>query len=395
MTTGQAVRLVARREFVERGRDKSFLISTIFTLVILLGVAIVPTLFGRDDDTRTVAVATDVPDRDAMRPALEQQGRLAGITIKVVDADPADVRERVESDDVDVALVGDGTVVVREELDGSLGAAVQQAHRVVRSTERLREAGIDPATVERAGTVPALRVDAIDPPDERAEERERVAFVGTIVLYGQLIGYGFWIALGVVEEKSGRVVELLLSTISARALLAGKVLGVGLLGLVQLLFLSAVTLAAAAAVDAIDVTSDTLGVVGILLLWFVLGYFFYSTVFAAAAARVSRQEDLQNVTTPATMLVLISFFAAIWAGNNPDSLLARALAVLPPFSALVNPVRMAVGDAPAWELVLAAVLMLAATAGLVLVGARLYEGAVLRTGGKVRLAEAWRSRAGG
>jgi ABC-2 type transport system permease protein len=135
--------------------------------------------------------------------------------------------------------------------------------------------------------------------------------------------------------------------------------------------------------------------VGILLVWFVLGYFFYSTLFAAAAARITRQEDLQNVTTPASTLVLVSFFAAIWAGNNPDAPLARALSVLPPFSALVNPVRMAVGDAPVWELALAAALMVAASAGLVLVGARLYEGAVLRTGGKVRLADAWRrDRAG-
>jgi ABC-2 type transport system permease protein len=392
MTTTQAIRLVARREIIERARDKSFLISTIFTILIVLGVAIAPSLFGGDDE-KTVAVATDVRDARALSDAIRAQARLADLDVRVTDADPATLRTLVDDEDADAAITASGAVIVKEDLPGDVGAVIQQAHRGVRTAERLRAADIDPAAVERAADVPPLRIDAMDPPDDRREARRGIAFVGTLLLYGQLVGYGFWVALGIVEEKSGRVVELLLSTISARVLLAGKVLGVGLLGLVQLLLVSIFGVTAAAAAGVMDVTGDTLSVVSIVLFWFVLGYFFYATFFAAAAARVSRQEDLQNVTTPATTLVLISFFAALWAGNNADAPLARVLGLLPPFSALVNPIRVAADEAPLWEIGVAVALMLAATVALVFVAARLYEGAVLRTGGKVSVADAWRSSA--
>ena len=390
LSTAEAVRLVARREFVERGRDRSFVVSTAFTLFIMLAIIVVPALLDLgDDEPRRVAVSAD---DGGVRPAIERYAAELDIDVDVVDA-TGDPRRAVTQQDVD-AVVTDGAIVVDERLPDELAIVLQQAVKQVATDRRLAAAGIDAAAVRQAADVPPLRVEAVDPPDPDAETRENVARIGTIVLYGQLLGYGFWVALGVVEEKSSRVVELLLSTISARALLAGKILGIGALGLGQLLLVVGVALGAAAALDVVSLGSATLVPIALVLAWFVLGYFFYATVFAAAAARVSRQEDVQNVTTPATTVVLISFFASFWVGSNPDAPLARALAVLPPFSALVNPVRVSVGEAPWWEVVLAVVLMLAATAALTLVGARLYEGGVLRTGGKVSVREAWRSRLG-
>src|SRR5262249_21777385 len=124
--------------------------------------------------------------------------------------------------------------------------------------------------------------------------------------------------------------------------------------------------------------------------WFLLGYAFYAAVFAASAARVSRQEEVQNVTTPVTMVLLVSFLAGIYASNEPDSTLAAVLSVVPPFSALVSPPRVAAGALPLWQLLLSVGLMLLAVVLAVRVAARLYEGAVLRTGARVGLREAWR-----
>jgi ABC-2 type transport system permease protein len=117
------------------------------------------------------------------------------------------------------------------------------------------------------------------------------AFVAVLLLYGQLISMGYFVAMGGVEEKSTRVVEVVLSTLRPRHLLAGKILGLGLLGLAQLL---------------------------LALAWFVVGYAFYAAAFGCAAALVSRQEDLQSVISPLTIVLMVGFFISFAVLEDPD-----------------------------------------------------------------------------
>jgi ABC-2 type transport system permease protein len=394
MSFWQTVRLVARREIVERSRQKSFLISTGVTLLIVLGFLLLPLLFGFGDPlTPTYRVAfADGAQRyvDAARVVAKQ----SGVKLEVVQADPRAARSEVADGDLDAYVEGE-RIVANDELEGDLEHVLQGANQRVRAVQRLASAGIDPAAVAQAQAVAPLPVDALDPPDPPdpdAAAAEGIVFVGTIVLYAQLLGYGFWVAMGIVEEKSSRVVEVLLATVRPRALLAGKVLGIGLLALAQLLVIAVIGLAGAALADVIELSTEAVAPVLILLGWFVLGFAFYACLFAAGAARVSRQEDVQSVTTPAAMLVMLSFFGAFYAGNNPDALAGRVLGILPPFSALVFPVSVVGGDAMAWEIALAVGLMLLAVAALIAVAARIYEGSVLRMGGTVSWREAWRSR---
>ena len=382
------VRLVARREVVERAREKSFLVSTGLTLLIVIGVVLVPPALGLGDPpTFRVAFAAEAQDEaDAARQAAQQ----LDVELEVVDADGG-VRSRVADGDLDAQVQAD-RIVVGEELDPELEQVLQAAHRQVRATEALADAGLDPQVVAQAQEVAALQVDPLDPPDPDADARRGIVSVGTFVLYGQLIGYGFWVATGIVEEKSSRVVEVLLATVRPRALLAGKVLGIGVLALGQLLLVALLGVGAAAAAGVIDVGPSAVEPVLLLLGWFVLGFAFYACLFAAGAARVSRQEDLQSVTTPGTLLVLVSFFASFYVSDSPDSTAGRVLGVLPPFSALVAPVRAAGGTTAWWEAPLAVALMLLAVAGLVVLAARVYEGSVLRMGGTVGLREALRGR---
>ena len=382
------VRLVARREVVERAREKSFLVSTGLTLLIVIGVVLVPPALGLGDPpTFRVAFAAEAQaEADAARQVAQQ----LDVDLEVVDADGA-VRSRVADGDLDAQVQAD-RIVVDEELEPELEQVLQAAHRQVRATEALADAGLDPQVVAQAQEVPALQVDPLDPPDPDADARRGIVSVGTFVLYGQLIGYGFWVATGIVEEKSSRVVEVLLATVRPRALLAGKVLGIGVLALGQLLLVALLGVGAAAAAGVIDVGPSAVEPVLLLLGWFVLGFAFYACLFAAGAARVSRQEDLQSVTTPGTLLVLVSFFASFYVSDSPDSTAGRVLGVLPPFSALVAPVRAAGGTTAWWEAPLAVALMLLAVAGLVVLAARVYEGSVLRMGGTVGLREALRGR---
>ncbi|WP_020575703.1 ABC transporter permease [Actinopolymorpha alba] len=381
-----ATRTVATRELTERLRDKSFWMSTVITLVILGAVLFMPKLFG-DDNTFTVAYAGS--GADAVADAADAQAKPLGMTLKRAEhPDEAAARKAVADGKLD-AYVGANKVIVKNELDDQLGIVLQNAHRQVVSTEQLHQQGLDPGAVQAAQTVTPLTVDALEPTDPKAEQRGQVAFIGSIVLYGQIIGYCMWVAFGIVEEKASRVVELILSAISTKALLAGKILGIGLLGFLQLTLIATFGLFLGNATGMLQVSSDLLVPVGFVLLWFLLGYAFYSAVFAASAARVSRQEELQNVIGPANMLIMVSFFASFYVNFNPDSPISRLLGMIPPFSALCAPVRMARGTAPWWETGLALGLMLAAIGFLVVAGARIYEGAILRMGAKISLKDAW------
>jgi ABC-2 type transport system permease protein len=384
----QALAVVAKREFVERARDRSFLISTLVTVGIIGLVVLFPRVLAFGADDYQIALPGD---DGALAAAVQSQAELADVTVAVVPVDDVrDAEQAVETGRID-AYVADGAVVVERELPVRLRVVVENAHASVAGARALADVGIDPAELEAVLADTALDTITLDPAADERNTRGVIAFIGSLILYGQLIGYSFWVALGVVEEKSSRVVELLLSAIPARALLAGKVLGIGLLGLAQLLFIAACGVGLAVATGALSFETAMLAPIGLVLGWFVLGYTAYSCLTAAAAARISRQEELQNATTPVTMLALMSFFAAFYAFLTPTGTTVSVVSMLPPVSALAMPIRMARGDAALWEIGLALALMLLLIAGLIAVAGRVYEGAVLRMGAKVPLTDAWRS----
>jgi ABC-2 type transport system permease protein len=131
------------------------------------------------------------------------------------------------------------------------------------------------------------------------------------------------------------------------------------------------------------------------LVWFVVGYAFYACLFACAGALVPRQEELQSVTTPLTFLLLISFFISFAVLDNPDGTLAHVTAFIPMTAPIAMPARIALGEAPAGEVVAALVITLAAAAALIPLAGRIYSGAVLRTGQTVKLRDAWQSARAG
>ncbi|HEX2361042.1 MAG TPA: ABC transporter permease [Jiangellaceae bacterium] len=385
----EAVLLVARREFIQRARDRSFFVSTAITIGIIVLVIVFPKALNFGADEYNVAFLG--PDGAAVQRAAQDQAELGDVDLAAVAVDNAQQAEQMVLDgDLDAYLDGD-SVVVERELSPSLRVVLENAHSSVAGTQALTDAGLDPDQVATALDTAELRTVTLDPAADERNTRGTIAFIGALVLYGQLLGYGFWVALGVVEEKSSRVVEVLLSAIPARALLAGKVLGIGVLGLAQLFVIAAVSVAAAALVGSIAFEASMLQPILLVLGWFVLGYIAYACLSAAAAARVSRQEELQNATTPLTMLAMVSFFASFYVFFNSSGTGPLVVSVIPPVSALAMPIRMARGDAAVWEIGLALILMLGLIAALIVVAGRIYEGAVLRMGAKVPLADAWRS----
>ncbi|MGY2127253.1 ABC transporter permease [Blastococcus sp. SYSU DS0617] len=381
-SSASLVRLVAAREVSSRIRDKGFIISSVVILLVIVGAMLFQVLVGSgDDETRVGVVGGDA----SLVTALEAQGEALDVDVTVVEFDDeAAARTAVDDEDVEGALLAgdDAELLVRESGGSTLESIVQGAVGQVAVAEQLGAAGITELDV------PEVAVTALDQDAAADQQRIVTAIFGVVILYSLLILFGQFIAQGVVEEKSSRVVELLLATMRPWQLLAGKILGLGVLALGQIVAIGVVAVAAALAFDVVDVPGDLISTVAIVIAWFVLGYAWYAAVFAVAASLVSRQEDLATVLMPTSMVLIVGFFIGIQAAADPGGLLARVTSYIPGLSPLVMPVRQAAGDVALWEIALAVVLMVLAIGLVVRLGGRIYSGALLRTGGKIKMREA-------
>jgi ABC-2 type transport system permease protein len=275
----------------------------------------------------------------------------------------------------------------KTEPDPEIAAVVIGAVQRVRFGQRAAALGITAAQATTLlAPVPARTLDTVDP---NQNAREAIAFVSFIVLLLMLLTYGTAVAEGVAQEKGTRVMELLVCRVRPRDLLAGKVLGIGLVGLGQMLLALVAGGAAIVVLDTVDVPAAVPAALASAVVWFALGYAFWSVALAAVGALVSRVEDLQAAVAPMTWTMTLCALTAPVAAESPDawySLLASLLPLTAPFA---MPVRVAVGEVAAWEILLATAIILAATYGLVRLGGAVYSGSLLRTGARPRFRDVW------
>lgn len=385
----RAIGLVAGREIGERVRDRSFLLSIAVFLGLIALFTFVPRVLG-GPDRYTVGFAD--ADGEALAAAVaEQAGDDAEVEVRGFD-DAAAAESALEGGDVDAVLSGD-EIVVDAALPGELRQLVQRASAQRRVYEGFAERGVGADQVTALLDPPPLPVRTLvagaDP--DVADATAGFAAVVILVLYGQLLGYGIGVASGIVEEKQTRVVEVLLSTLRPAQLLAGKVLGIGLVGLLQLAIQAGLAFALVVGAGVFDPPPGTAAALAWTLTWFVLGYALYASAFAIVGALCARQEQLQNAATPLSLLILGSLFAAFAANNDPTSTVARVAGLLPPTAPMVMPVRLIRGAAAPWEVALAVGLVLAAIVALIALAGRVYSGGALQVTTRVRLRQALRA----
>jgi ABC-2 type transport system permease protein len=293
----------------------------------------------------------------------------------------------VRDGSVDV-LVADGRRLEwRRQNDEQLRAVVTGAIQLMAMRDRAAEAGISQDRMLAILAPVAVKNVEIGTAAGRSPDDETAAFIMTIVLFMTITTYGAMVLSGVVEEKASRVVEVLLARMPARNLLAGKIAGIGLLGLGQITVTAGIALAAASAVDTFDVPAVRGTVLAWIIVWFVLGYALYATAFGALGSLASRAEDAQSVS----VVLIAGYFVSFAAIGSPNTIWARAVSYFPVTAPLAMPNRLAMGVAAWWEPLVAVALTLAAIAGLVWVGGRVYSRAVLHTGPSLKLREVWAS----
>lgn len=373
----RAVQLVATREVLVSLRSKATVVSFLIVLAgVVLGIVGMNVFGGQGGlgGPTKVAISTKV--------TVPFQGEDFEAT-EVATATEA--LALVRTGDVDAAVVDaadlSGTPVygpdgTRLDLAGTQGPVVIGKSEASESvTEALSTS--PPAGIIEPSNVPPWLGSIL-----------AIAF-GFVFMMASIL-YGSVIAQSVVEEKATRIVEILLATITPRVLMFGKVLGNATLALGQIALIAV----AAAVTMAFTGQALLLTMLGPALIWFVLlyavGFTLFASFYAGAAALVSRQEDVGSVTSPLTMLIMIPYFLVILGSQNAT--LMTVMSYVPLSAPVGMPVRLMLGQAAWWEPVVAMILLAAATIVAIMIGARMYERSVLRTGARVKLSEAIRRR---
>lgn len=377
--------LVTRREVVSRITDKSFLLGTAFMVLLIAGF--IGFSAWQDGRTESVTLAA-TPDAVAMATAIEDGAQEVDdkleVTLLEVD-DEAAAETALREDEADAWLhpVDDGWQLTSESSEQDTLTSVTRA--VVRQAvlaDNAAGAGTSVEALEAGSTVTTdfLRGDA-----ERAAVAETVGFVFVFLFYFAALVFGMQLASSVIEEKQSRIVEIIAAAIPLRHLLAGKVLGNTALAMIQLLVYLAVGLVGMSFSPYKSYVPALSGPTAWFLAFFFAGFVALACLWAVAGSLASRTEDLQATSTPLTMLMLVMFFG----GLSLDGRGQVIASFVPPVSAVVMPKRILAGGVEWWEPLLALGLLAAFAAVSVWIGERLYRRALMQTGGRVSLRQAW------
>lgn len=377
--------LVTRREVVSRITDKSFLLGTVFMVVLIAGF--IGFTAWQEERTDEVTLGA-TPDSVAMATVIEESAPEVddGVEVTVVELDDEDAAEAaVREDEVDAWLhpVDGGWELTSESSEqASLSDVVSTVVRQEVLADNAAGAGTTVEALEAGSTVTTafLRGDA-----ERAAVAEAVGFVFVFLFYFAALVFGMQLASSVIEEKQSRIVEIIAAAIPLRHLLAGKVLGNTALALIQLMTYLVVGLVGLSFTSYKSYVPALTGPTAWFIGFFLAGFVALACLWAVAGSLASRTEDLQATSTPLTMLMLVMFFGGLSLEGRGQVIASY----IPPVSAVVMPKRILAGGVEWWEPLLALGLLAVFAAVTVAIGERLYRRALLQTGGRVSLRQAW------
>jgi ABC-2 type transport system permease protein len=379
--------LIAARELRARLRGRVFRTGTLLVLVIISAAVVVPALLGSKANVQRVGVAG--PLSAPARASVVADGPAAGTRVELVtepsaQAATADLR----AGRIALAVI-DGRQVIDARASGTATATqlAQSVARTVAVADALAAAGLTPAQAAAVSGARPLPVSSLQQGGLDSTQRN-ATFVGLLLLVFMLTQYNAWTLTGVLEEKTSRVVEVLLAAVTPARLLAGKVLGIGLAAFVQAGLAVAVAVGEVKATHSAALAGVTPEAVASTLAWLVLGYGFYSWLYAAAGSTAGRPEQAQSLLLPLALPVIFGYVmatATITSGN--PSAFFRVLAYLPPTAPFAMPVLVSLGAASWWEFALSAAVSLACTAGVARLATAVYRASVLRAGPRVPLRE--------
>jgi ABC-2 type transport system permease protein len=416
------VKLVARRELVTRLRQRSYRLTMLFQVLVVVAAACLPVVFAAFRSDVPSSATVMVVDADGTNLAVQlapyvASGDASGeaVTLAPSAGTLDDAAEAVRDGDVDAAIVAgreaDGalffTYLNEEGNADSLSQQLYAGLSAVTLEDRLSQSGIDEATFEAAIAPPGYTLQAAV--NDGVGDEGGIGTVGgvevalayffTILMFMAIVLYGNWVAQGVVEEKSTRIMEIMINAATPRDLLAGKVLGIGAAGLLQLLpmllaggtafalqrpIARALNISTESLPD-IDFGGVSLAAVGWFLVYFLLGFTLYAAMYAALGSLVSRQEEVSQAVAPLQTISMVAYIAAFITMWVPDSLASQIFSIFPLTSPFIMISRVIVGEPAGWELALSVGVLSLTTIGAIAIAGRIYRVGVLQYGQKPSL----------
>jgi ABC-2 type transport system permease protein len=383
--------LVSRREIVDRIRRRSFIVLTAMLCALILAAGVLFAVL-RDDSRTTydVGVVASTEIASSFEQALAAVGDASDIdvTVDVVD-DPVDGEIRVGDGEIDVLVdTTNRTTTWDEAVDVELERIVDTAWSSVSIATAAADAGLADAEIRSILSPEPLASTVLEPQDDELLGM-LIGFASAVLLFISITTFGGYVLTGVVEEKSTGVIEVLLSHVRAHQLMAGKVLGIGVVALTQ--FTAAVLAGLASLrISGTDVPTEIWVGLPATVVWFIGGFLLYSTLFALAGSFVSRVEDAQGAAAPITTAFTLGYLLVFTIGADPSGTAATVLSMLPPFAPLLMPLRMVTGTASVVEIVVAAVLLAIAVVAMIRLAGSVYARTLLHRGRRLRWREALR-----
>lgn len=421
------VTIVAKREYLQRIKSKGFWIGTVVLPLFILALSILPSYFLARSRTSQTIVVVDAtgrvgadlaqgPRRDAAERAEGPEDRIASFDIDVEppaadrEAQRESLNRRVLDEEIDAWVwVGEGVltgepveyharsvsnIITQELLEDDLSAVVRRV--------RLAEAGLDPNRVGELTKPVRLQTVRVSEGGSRAEAGiggAAFAYILFFILYMILMIWGQQVMNGVLEEKGSRVVEIVVSSVKPFDLMMGKLTGICLVGLTQF----SIWLATAGVITAPGVMASlamlpeevslpqlTLAMVVNFVLFFILGFFVYASLYAAIGSAFNNLQEAQQVAGVASFFFVVPFFFMFPIINDPNSTLAVVTSLIPPLTPLLMALRVSLQMPPLWQLLLGYALTIAFILGMVWVCARIYRIGILMYGKKPTFKELWR-----
>jgi ABC-2 type transport system permease protein len=406
---------VIRREYLERVRTKAFWISTMLVPVLMGGMMVIPAwLAARGGGEFSVAVL-DASGRYVDRIADEVAGMLVepeeNLEVRLVPIEPGpdpeatreQVKRQVQTQEFDGLLVlpdtlpdeGQPEYVAPNVAAFRLLMVLERSVNNVLVADRLTAAGLDPKEVGKLTRRVDLKTFKLGAGGEETRDQGQaflLSYFFVLIIYMTVLMYGMYVMRGVLEEKSSHIVEVIISTVKPFELMLGKILGIGAVGLTQMVLWSSLGLALSAPVvlgavglAGLELPTIPLSLMVFFVVYFVLGYLLYGTLYAGVGAAFDTEQDAQNFQAVITIFLVIPLVLIVQIMNQPDGGLSVVLSLIPFFTPILMFLRMTLTQVPPLQIAASVVLMVAAILAMAWLVGKIYRVGILMHGSKPKV----------
>jgi len=426
--TPRNIGLIIAHEYKKRLTQRSFIISTIVILILIIIGSFIPTIVKYISATSTAQTKMVVVNNAGPIAGMNNDALLSYIntnlngptqgqstsspppySIQLASADSiSSLQSQVKNGSLSILLVLDRSANQDVQFTYYTNANpnsdpnvsnVQTVAGQLSLLDRSSRLGLTPGQTSKLFAQPQFSVVSVGQAQNKRSTSELVsgiilAYVGFILIFMAVLLYGNGVATGVAEEKGSRIMEILVNAATPYQLMAGKILGIGAAGLTQMTAfvvvgismlllqnpIQAALLGSSTGGLNLDITGSSITILLLLLLYFILGFLLYATLYAALGALVKRQDEVQNAVQPLTWLFMVGYIASFFIVSAPDATWVKVISYIPFWTPTTMLVRAAVSYVAWWEIALTVVLMIVAIFICTIIAARIYRFGVLMYG---------------